>query len=768
MEGPFVDGVASGWTSNSYGVNAVSYSAEDRDTHSGRYAQRVTCTQFENGGVQLYQGGIALAAGTQYTIDLWLRGDVESDVFVGLREHSAPYTRYVQQFVHVTPTWRRFVIQGTTSRSDPSAGLYIMFQGTGTLVLDDVRVLRGMPVLETPRRTGNLVFNGDFEVGLAGWSGPDVHRGEAGRSGAFVEGSAIESRPFEVRVAVPLVASVRIRSTRATARMTVALIESSDSGHDTPDARDRSDRSFVATRDWQRFELHHDAFPRWSSRYVVRISSDAPFELESVSVEEGETPSSGGREHRDEIGLAVSSSLVRRGDAVTVETRTTRTGRVVYMLEDLWGRTVWRAERTVGSRDSLVITPPAPGAYRIRAALVGGDAADETVIGVLPETPVASPTFGMHIADGVDKLARAVGAGVLRLHDFGTDYCEWSRAEPSAGTYRFFDREVDDLRAQGFELVGVLGGHPRWMSTRANDSWARYVSAVAEHYRGRIHIWEIWNEPYNRDFFDGTSDEYAQLLDTARRAIKRSDPDAIVVAGATSRISMEWTDALARRGVLSGADALAFHAYWSLRDVVPRQLDEPPPLVRPVERLHASGKPVFVTEAGVRSSTFASWLPEREGVHDTPLEAAAALARGYIELLSAGATQIDAYYVGAGRRSWTTAANGAYILVDPDGRPKSTLIAYAALAHVLAGATPVRVIRQRQRVLHVFQTSTGSVAAVWGAAAVLNLAGGVSCVNMMGAETAPEVDPRAPIYCSAPKLTPDELIAALRAHAGTD
>ena len=72
------------------------------------------------------------------------------------------------------------------------------------------------------------------------------------------------------------------------------------------------------------------------------------------------------------------------------------------------------------------------------------------------------------------------------------------------------------------------------------DAWAAFTRRMAEHYRGRIHQWIIWNEP---DVWDldhpgstwlGSEADYAQLLKTAYRAIKEVDPSAqVAMAGQT-------------------------------------------------------------------------------------------------------------------------------------------------------------------------------------------------------------------------------------------
>jgi hypothetical protein len=71
--------------------------------------------------------------------------------------------------------------------------------------------------------------------------------------------------------------------------------------------------------------------------------------------------------------------------------------------------------------------------------------------------------------------------------------------------------------------------------------WENYVFRTVEHYRERIRHWEVWNEPYWKGFFTGTPEEYAELLKVACRAIKRADPQAVVVGGCFTPSDEAWT-----------------------------------------------------------------------------------------------------------------------------------------------------------------------------------------------------------------------------------
>ena len=175
MEAPFADGVAHGWANNCYGTNEVVFASETRDVHGGESAQRVTCVRFDTGGVQFHSGDIAVRKGQAYTLHLWLKGDVTTPVYIGIRKHGAPYTPYLKRDVRVKKEWTPYLIKGQASDSDERCGIYIMFAGTGTLMVDDVSLKPGLDEdasLESGGlvQKGNRVYNSGFEAGPEGWT----------------------------------------------------------------------------------------------------------------------------------------------------------------------------------------------------------------------------------------------------------------------------------------------------------------------------------------------------------------------------------------------------------------------------------------------------------------------------------------------------------------------------------------------------------------------------------------------------------------------
>lgn len=161
------------------------------------------------------------------------------------------------------------------------------------------------------------------------------------------------------------------------------------------------------------------------------------------------------------------------------------------------------------------------------------------------ETP--DPRFG--IVEGFVNAAAATeaGAGYTRI------ILRWDVIQP-AGRDDWKPANVPDPLieaelAAGRQVVAVLIGTPAWAATNPADgarsvpdmdAWAAFARRMAQHYRGRIDHWIIWNEP---DVWDvthpgstwaGSVEDYGRLLKTAYLAIKDADPAlGVSMAGQT-------------------------------------------------------------------------------------------------------------------------------------------------------------------------------------------------------------------------------------------
>lgn len=93
-------------------------------------------------------------------------------------------------------------------------------------------------------------------------------------------------------------------------------------------------------------------------------------------------------------------------------------------------------------------------------------------------------------------------------------------------------------------------------------AFAQWAGMAAKRFRGRNIIWEIWNEP-NIHFWQPEPDvqQYTTLALATIKAIRAADPEATIVAPATSEFPWAFLEDFFKSGVLEHLDAVSVHPY---------------------------------------------------------------------------------------------------------------------------------------------------------------------------------------------------------------
>lgn len=123
----------------------------------------------------------------------------------------------------------------------------------------------------------------------------------------------------------------------------------------------------------------------------------------------------------------------------------------------------------------------------------------------------------------------------------------WAKCEKEKGVYDlgWLDHIIDDAVSRGLEpwlelsygnpiypgggSAFLAGGWPR--GEEALEAWKAWTRELAERYNGKVHSWEIWNEPDNHFRSDNKDpEEIAQLVLESARIIKGVDPDSKIAA----------------------------------------------------------------------------------------------------------------------------------------------------------------------------------------------------------------------------------------------
>ncbi len=241
------------------------------------------------------------------------------------------------------------------------------------------------------------------------------------------------------------------------------------------------------------------------------------------------------------------------------------------------------------------------------------------------------------------QLQQLKSAGVLLVR---TDF-NWSEIEPQQGGFDFtgYDNLVHAVLSNGLQLDAILDYGNAWADAAGSGSYppdnpqtfADFAYQVALHYKGEIHLYEIWNEENTGAFGVGfwppapDPEAYGLLLEDASKAIKSADPDAQVAFGGVlmKAYGLNYTGDTFIDAVLDlypdmgkYIDAVAFHPYQNyppsvapdFRSTTQLSLDQMCENVKAVMKKHNLSKPLWITEVGwptyppVNDSMQARWL----------------------------------------------------------------------------------------------------------------------------------------------------------------
>ncbi|HEX6502629.1 MAG TPA: hypothetical protein VF011_05230 [Terriglobales bacterium] len=194
-------------------------------------------------------------------------------------------------------------------------------------------------------------------------------------------------------------------------------------------------------------------------------------------------------------------------------------------------------------------------------------------------TPHAYSHLAVGIADdyfdGTSPQAR-VRRHLRVAHQLGVKYFRcafsWNAIEKVPGQYRwaFWDMLVREAASAHVELIPYVAYTPQWAAASETNFWrqpprnpnlyAEFMERIVERYRGKIHAWEIWNEPDNRDYWQGSAQGYAELVRAAALAMRRADPSVVLVLGGMSHGPGPFFRELLPH-IAGYVDVIAMHAY---------------------------------------------------------------------------------------------------------------------------------------------------------------------------------------------------------------
>jgi MYXO-CTERM domain-containing protein len=174
-------------------------------------------------------------------------------------------------------------------------------------------------------------------------------------------------------------------------------------------------------------------------------------------------------------------------------------------------------------------------------------------------------------ADTLD-LAVDLGGAWIRID------LNWDLAEPAEGQWNWapFDTVIDAAKARGLKVYATLAYTPAWASSgnRRGDganndvptgnTYRTYVEAAVARYKTKVDVFSTWNEPNLADFFEGTRDEW---IDVVYRpgvlGIRAQCPTCVVAGPEVATIGTEYANYIHAALLAEVPTILSGHIYAS-------------------------------------------------------------------------------------------------------------------------------------------------------------------------------------------------------------
>ena len=493
----------------------------DRDPQRGACA-RLTCESISGGGaashVMLLQtGSVALKSGQWYRITFWARqeGIKGGAISLGISETKTWRETGIREGFRASRQWRQFDFRLRAKIDAPASQtrLQIWHGSRGTLWIAGVRVEPSdapaqtqAPLVETEGRV-NLVPNGSFECGTAGWGGITARLPGWGNMNALVgeidaSTAAAGKRSLKIAlnekttpvfffdyfdlqrapVRMPLTASVGWFPVTPGRTYTLSAYLKAD----RPGVRavlavyfggDPAIQTVTLTREWARYAFTLKA--REAYCYVAAgpdlrdaTPPEATVWLDGVAFEQAAAPTAFAPADPIEVGVETASGayVFNEGEEVALIATAFNHGaapaaaKVTVRLEDFFdapaGEKTAKLELAPGSGATarLALDLKKKGAYRALVRTEAGGRVRETRLRLAVIAPYTAKDsfFGMNHAYPWDSTVALAGRGGMTwMRDWSL---KWQSVEPEKGTFTFAetDAQIDRPLALGEKMDLLL------------------------------------------------------------------------------------------------------------------------------------------------------------------------------------------------------------------------------------------------------------------------------------------------------------------------
>lgn len=607
--------VAKGWSDNSAWADVtVDYSRDTTNPHSGRSCQAVDIKSVGSGQFE-FQQEVKVRAGQLYTPGVWLRGRPGTRVDLWLALAGPPYSIFQDAPAYLSDAWQFVSVPAHATKDS-------------TLVL---KIRAGKP-------TSFCIDDASFTE-QAGAVTPEiaVRKPKPANFGMHINGYLSSKGPFNLDFES---AFKPVGSTRPTI-----------TGQAASSWFDNSEWAEV-TADYQ-LNNTSPRSGRQAQRVVVSdITSGLVQTAQFAQLRSGQTYTASAWV-RGTPGMPLSLGLRQWQDPFTDY------GFTDIVADGTWQKLSVTAKMSGEGVSVMMLRTFAPGTVDIDDAQIV-DAA-----GRVPDLSLPWPqtTFG-----------------TWRIWDqSGTT---WAALEPQKGQWDFslFDVAVSDAAARNVQLIYVLGQSPTWASARPdefsfygvgaaaeprdNQDWINYLRTVATRYKGKIFLYEMWNEPNDPNYFSGSVSKAVELLKLANETLKAIDPRIKLVTSAP--YSTGYLQQYLAAGAGQYADIIGYHIYNTPPEDDARLLAD----LRTVKQAAGvADKPLWITEGATGDTTTAA------------ARGPALLARKYLVEMLYGSQRFNWY-------TWGPSSQFCLATASADqSRPKPAGLALSGLQDWLLGST---------------------------------------------------------------------------------
>jgi hypothetical protein len=227
-----------------------------------------------------------------------------------------------------------------------------------------------------------------------------------------------------------------------------------------------------------------------------------------------------------------------------------------------------------------------------------------------PSVPVPADFFGIHVILGNWPT---VSFGVVRSSGVG-----WPKIEPQKGQFSWseLDSQVAAAQQHGKKFYYATDGIPNWWGGVSSiQDFDAFVNAMVARYKGKIEVYELWNEPdQDSQLSSRPMSDFVTLTQHFHDDVRQMDPSALIASPSVTG-SPDWMDSYWAAGGVTDVDAVVLHGYPtdipSQPEIIGAQKAQP--MIALMSKYGLLNKPLWDSEA--------SWGDSSYGVTDLQQQA---------------------------------------------------------------------------------------------------------------------------------------------------